>query len=171
VDRLDAGRPFQATARRIIACSGPSRRCFGPRRAVVWRGQGNRRSSRTSCRIFFAGGAFERHTWDASGPVCPMVVRDCRNKLIDACAGAEKVFSSSTSSPRRCQVRPLLRRLRPARWPPAAVAAERASATCCSRSRSRALDKAPGEVFDDRGAVRVALHRGLESLTAKLREQ
>ena len=90
------------------------------------------------------------------------------------CAAAAGGFSStSTISPRRCRAKPP-----PRRRPAGEVAAQLQSLPARQRDvlQSIAVDSASikdtaAKFSMSEGAVRVALHRGLASLTAKLREQ
>ena len=90
------------------------------------------------------------------------------------CAAAAGAFSSiSTISPRRCRAK---RRPRPR--PASEVAAQLQTLPARQRDvlQSIAVDSASikdtaAKFSMSEGAVRVALHRGLASLTAKLREQ
>ena len=116
----------------------------------------------------------KRHTWDASAPFAPWLFAIARNKLIDAL--------------RRRGRRDFRQHRRFRRGDPGRAAGETASASevaahlqsLPARQRdvlqSIAVDSASikdtaAKLSMSEGAVRVALHRGLASLTAKLREQ
>ena len=116
----------------------------------------------------------KRHTWDASAPFAPWLFAIARNKLIDALRRrGRRVFVNIDDF---------------AEMLPGEAPAETASASevavhlqsLPARQRdvlqSIAVDSASikdtaAKFSMTEGAVRVALHRGLTSLTAKLREQ
>jgi RNA polymerase sigma-70 factor, ECF subfamily len=116
----------------------------------------------------------KRHTWDANAPLAPWLFAIARNKLIDALRRrGRRIFvniddfaetlpdaqPAETASANEVAVR--LNSLPPRqRDVLQSIAVESASI------RDTAAKFAMSE-----GAVRVALHRGLASLTAKLREQ
>ena len=95
----------------------------------------------------------KRHTWDASAPFAPWLFAIARNKLIDALRRrGRRIFVNiddfAETLPAR--QRDVLQ----------SIAVESASIKDTAKRFSMS-----------EGAVRVALHRGLASLTAKLREQ
>ena len=116
----------------------------------------------------------KRHTWDANAPFAPWLFAIARNKLIDALRRrGRRVFVNiddfAETLPDRAGRRDGLadRSRRPANSLPArqrdvlqSIAVE--SASIKDTAKKFAMSE---------GAVRVALHRGLASLTAKLREQ
>jgi RNA polymerase sigma-70 factor (ECF subfamily) len=116
----------------------------------------------------------KRHTWDADAPFAPWLFAIARNKLIDALRRrGKRVFVNIDDFAEKL---------------PGETAQETASASevaarlqvLPARQRevlqSVAVDSASirdtaAKLSMSEGAVRVALHRGLASLTAKLREQ
>jgi RNA polymerase sigma-70 factor (ECF subfamily) len=116
----------------------------------------------------------KRHTWDANAPFAPWLFAIARNKLIDALRRrGRRVFvdiddfaetladqpPAETASP--TEVAAQLQTL-PARQREVLQSIAVESASIKDTARKFAMSE---------GAVRVALHRGLASLTAKLREQ
>ena len=115
----------------------------------------------------------KRHTWDADAPFAPWLFAIARNKLIDALRRrGKRVFvniddfaetladqpAAETASP--AEVAAQLDRL-PARQRDVLQSIAVESASIKDTAKKFAMSE---------GAVRVALHRGLASLTAKLRE-
>ena len=116
----------------------------------------------------------KRHTWDANAPFAPWLFAIARNKLIDALRRrGRRVFVN---------IDDFIETL-PGEAPEETVPAGEVAAhlkTLPARQRdvlqSIAVDSASikataAKLSMSEGAVRVALHRGLASLTARLREQ
>src|SRR5262245_24225138 len=116
----------------------------------------------------------KRHTWDVNLPFAPWLFAIARNKLIDALRRrGKRIFvniddfsetladqpAEETASP--TEVAAQLETL-PARQREVLQSIAVESASIKDTARKFAMSE---------GAVRVALHRGLASLTAKLREQ
>jgi len=161
-----------AAYQRLLGAIAPVLRA-NARRALARAGQPIDQSEDIVQEILLAV-HLKRHTWDANAPLAPWLFAIARNKLIDALRRrGRRVFVDIDDFAEILPSEP------PEQTAPArevAAQLERLPARQRDVLQSIAVDgtsiKATAEKLKmSEGAVRVALHRGLASLTARLREQ
>jgi RNA polymerase sigma-70 factor (ECF subfamily) len=116
----------------------------------------------------------KRHTWDANAPLAPWLFAIARNKLIDALRRrGRRVFVNIDDFSETLADRPAAETASSGE-----VAAQLKTLPARQRDVLQSIAVESASIKDtarrfamSEGAVRVALHRGLASLTAKLREQ
>jgi RNA polymerase sigma-70 factor (ECF subfamily) len=116
----------------------------------------------------------KRHTWDASAPFAPWLFAIARNKLIDALRRrGRRVFVNIDDFAEILPGEPAAETASASE-----VAAQLESLPARQREVLQSIAVESASIKDtaakysmSEGAVRVALHRGLASLTARLREQ
>jgi len=116
----------------------------------------------------------KRHTWDANAPFAPWLFAIARNKLIDALRRrGRRVFVNIDDFAEIIPDEPA-----PETASASVIAAQLQTLPPRQRDVLQSIAVESASIKDtaakfamSEGAVRVALHRGLASLTAKLREQ
>ena len=116
----------------------------------------------------------KRHTWDADAPFAPWLFAIARNKLIDALRRrGRRIFVNIDDFAETLADQPAVETA-----PASEVAAQLNALPVRQREVLQSIAVESASIKDtaakfamSEGAVRVALHRGLASLTAKLREQ
>jgi RNA polymerase sigma-70 factor (ECF subfamily) len=116
----------------------------------------------------------KRHTWDANAPFAPWLFAIARNKLIDALRRrGRRIFVNVDDFSETLADAPVEETASPTE-----VAAQLSTLPARQRDVLQSIAVESASIKDtaqkfamSEGAVRVALHRGLASLTAKLREQ
>lgn len=116
----------------------------------------------------------KRHTWNADAPFAPWLFAIARNKLIDALRRrGRRVFVNIDDFAETLAEQPAADTV-----PPSEVAAQLSSLPARQRDVLQSIAVESASIKDtatkfamSEGAVRVALHRALASLTAKPREQ
>lgn len=116
----------------------------------------------------------KRHTWDANAPFAPWLFAIARNKLIDTLRRrGKRIFVNIDDFAETLAEQPAADTV-----PPGEVAARLSSLSARQRDVLQSIAVESASIKDtaakfaiSEGAVRVALHRALASLTAKLREQ
>jgi RNA polymerase sigma-70 factor (ECF subfamily) len=116
----------------------------------------------------------KRHTWDANAPFAPWLFAIARNKLIDALRRrGRRVFVNIDEFAETLPEEP-----KPETASAAEVTAQLNTLPARQREVLQSIAVESASIKDtarkfsmSEGAVRVALHRALASLTAKLREQ
>jgi RNA polymerase sigma-70 factor (ECF subfamily) len=116
----------------------------------------------------------KRHTWDPNAPFAPWLFAIARNKLIDALRRrGKRIFVNIDDFAESIADQPAAETASPTE-----VAAQLETLPARQRDVLQSIAVESASIKDtakkfamSEGAVRVALHRGLSSLTAKLREQ
>jgi RNA polymerase sigma-70 factor (ECF subfamily) len=160
-----------AAYRRLLGAIAPVLRAM-TRRGLARAGQPVDQSEDIVQEILLAV-HLKRHTWDSAAPFAPWLFAIARNKLIDALRRrGRRVFVNVDDFSETMAAAPVEDSV-PARD----VAAHLAGLPARQRDvlQSIAVDsatirEAAAKLSMSEGAVRVALHRGLKNLAAKLRE-
>jgi RNA polymerase sigma-70 factor, ECF subfamily len=116
----------------------------------------------------------KRHTWDANAPFAPWLFAIARNKLIDALRRrGRRVFVNIDDFAETLADAPAAETASPAEVATqlSALPARQRDVLQSIAVESASIKETAARLAMSEGAVRVALHRGLTSLTAKLREQ
>lgn len=161
----------KAAYRRLLGAVAPVLRAMA-RRGLVRAGQAVDQAEDIVQEILLAV-HLKRHTWDAEAPFAPWLFAIARNKLIDALRRrGRRVFVDIDDFSETLAGEPAEETV-PARE----VAAHLDKLPARQRDvlRSIAVDSASikataAKLSMSEGAVRVALHRGLANLTARLRD-
>src|ERR1700689_5674113 len=161
-----------AAYHRLLKAGTPVRRAAA-RRGLARAGQAVDQSEDIVQDILLAV-HLERHTWGADAPFAPWLFATARNKLIDALRRrGRRVFVNIDDFAETIPSEPAAEAV-----PASEVAAQLQSLPARQREvlQSIAVDSASikdtaAKFAMSEGAVRVALHRGLASLTARLRGQ
>ena len=143
------------------------------RRGLVRAGQGVDQAEDIVQDILLAV-HLKRHTWDANAPFAPWLFAIARNKLIDTLRRrGRRIFVNIDDFSETLADQPAEETTSPGE-----VAAQLKTLPARQRDVLQSIAVESASIKDtakkfamSEGAVRVALHRGLTSLTAKLREQ
>jgi len=116
----------------------------------------------------------KRHTWDANAPFAPWLFAIARNKLIDALRRrGKRIFVNIDDFAETLADQPADETVSPSRVEAhlKALPARQREVLQSIAVESASIRDTATKFSMSEGAVRVALHRGLASLTAKLRGQ
>ena len=114
----------------------------------------------------------KRHTWDANAPFAPWLFAIARNKLIDALRRrGRRVFVNIDDFSETLADQPAAETASPSEVATQlnALPARQRDVLQSIAVESASIKETAAKFAMSEGAVRVALHRGLSSLTAKLR--
>ena len=114
----------------------------------------------------------KRHTWDANAPLAPWLFAIARNKLIDALRRrGRRVFVNIDDFSETLADQPATETASPSEVAGHlnALPARQRDVLQSIAVESASIKETAAKFAMSEGAVRVALHRGLSSLTAKLR--
>ena len=116
----------------------------------------------------------KRHTWDMNAPFAPWLFAIARNKLIDALRRrGRRVFVNIDDFSETLADQPAVETASPGEVATHlnALPARQRDVLQSIAVESASIKETAARFAMSEGAVRVALHRGLSSLTAKLREE